>query len=225
MKTCNKCNITINTNQKYCPLCHQILEGKCDSDYLEIYPEYVSSNRTVLPITKKIVGFLTVIAIVILLVVNLSDWNGMFWSLIPIGSIIYFWFLVRYGVFTKQNFAFRLAFLTTLLILLLILIDETTYPANNGWAINYITPFLLTACNLAISVLIWIKRINYRDYIFYLLTIAVISLVPLILYFVKVISIAWPALAAFGTAAFILLFIIFFFPKSIKDEIKKRFHA
>jgi hypothetical protein len=43
--------------------------------------------------------------------------------------------------------------------------------------------------------------------------------------FVKVITEPWPAIMAFALAVSILLFIIFFFPKSIKDEIKKRFHA
>jgi hypothetical protein len=225
MKVCNKCNITISTNQKYCPLCHQRLDGENDEHIVEVYPEYVSFNRTLLPITRKIIGFLTVMAIIIVVTVNIASWNGALWSLIPVGSIVYFWLLVRYGVFAKQNIAFKLAFLTTVLAFLIILIDQFTYPLNNGWAINYVTPFLLMACNLAISVIIWIKRIDYRDHILYLLTIAIISIVPLILYFVNVIKVAWPALSAFGTAIFILMFIIFFFPKSIGDEIKKRFHA
>ncbi len=225
MKTCNKCNITISTNQKYCPLCHQVLEGENNHLKSEIYPEHISMNRQILPITKKIVGFMSVMAIIIVLTVNLATWNGTFWSLVPIGSIVYFFLLVRFGVFSKQNIGFKLVFLTTLLIFLLILIDENSYPENNGWALNYVAPFILLACNLAISVIIWIKRMNYRDYIFYLLTIAVISVVPLILFFVNITTVVWPALAAFGLAIFILTFIIFFFPKSIKDEIKKRFHA
>ncbi len=225
MKTCDKCNITIETDQKYCPLCHQLLSGKNDAKVKELYPEYISDNRTLLPITKKIIAFVTVMAIVVLLVINLSTGTDKMWSLIPIGSTLYFFILVRFGVLSKQNIAMRMVLLTMLLISLLILIEKNTDAITGEWAIDYVTPFLLLACNLAISALIWIKRINYRDYIFYLLTIALLSIVPLILYLVKIITIAWPALAAFGLAVFIILFIIFFFPKSIKDEIKKRFHA
>ncbi|MFA7561759.1 MAG: DUF6320 domain-containing protein, partial [Candidatus Izemoplasmatales bacterium] len=64
-----------------------------------------------------------------------------------------------------------------------------------------------------------------RDYIVYLLMIVIFSIVPLILYALNIVDEPWPALVSFGLALFILLFIIFFFPKSIKDEIKKRFHA
>ncbi len=95
---------------------------------------------------------------------------------------------------------------------------------DKGWALNYVTPLAFLACNLAISFIIWIKRINYREYLIYLLTILVFSLVPIVLLLVNVITEEWPAVASFGAALFILLVIIFFFPKSIKNEIKKRFH-
>lgn len=168
---------------------------------------------------------MTVVSVVILLTVNLVSWDGAFWSLIPIGSILYFWLIVRYGVLSKQNIAFKLALLTTVLVVLMDLIEQ--YYGNPGvedWSLNYVTPFAFLACNLAISVIIWIRRINYRDYIFYLISIIIFSLVPIILALVNVITIKWPAITAFGVAVFILLFIIFFFPKSIKEEIKKRFH-
>jgi hypothetical protein len=57
------------------------------------------------------------------------------------------------------------------------------------------------------------------------LIVIVFSIVPLILAFVNIITIFWPSIAAFALALALLLFIVFFFPKSIKEEIKKRFHA
>lgn len=223
MKTCDKCKIEIETSHQYCPLCHQVLKGDHDDSIPEVYPEFVSERREVLPLTRKILSFIMIISILILGGINLTDKSGTVWSLIPIGAILYTWAIVRFGILSKQNIAFRLAFLTTLLILILNFIDEL-YGGHQGWALNYVTPFALFSCNLAISFIIWIKRINYRDYLFYLISIMIFSLIPLILYLFKVISIAWPSLVAFGLAMFILLFILFFFPKSIKDEIKKRFH-
>lgn len=223
MKQCDKCHISIETNQKYCPLCHQVLSGEGDPSIPEVYPEFISPRRELLPLTKKALLFLTVTSILILMGINLFNYDGSLWSLIPVGAILYFWFVVRFGILSKQNIAFKLAFLTTILIGILNLIDQN-YGENKGWALDYVTPFSLLACNLAISAIIWIKRINYRDYIFYLFTIIVFSLVPLILYFFHVIKESWPSVTAFALAIFIFLFIVFFFPKSIKDEIKKRFH-
>jgi len=225
MKYCDKCHVDVMTNQKYCPLCHQVLKGENEENWVEIYPEFVPTRRELLPLTKKIILFLTTIAIVTLLFINLTNWDGKFWSLIPIGSILYFFAVVRIGLLSRQNIAFKLAILTTVLMIILNLIDQNfTEPLYRGWALNYVTPLSLLACNVAISVIIWIKRINFRDYIFYLLTILVFSLIPIILCLFNVISTVWPSIAALAVAVFILLVIIFFFPKSIKDEIKKRFH-
>jgi hypothetical protein len=225
MKKCDKCNIEIETNQKYCPLCHQVLSGETDPDFIEVYPEYISLTRKILPTTKKAILFLMVLSIVILGLINIFAYDGSYWSLIPIGSILYSWLVLRVGVLSRRNVAFRIAFLTTLLIGLLILIDYRSFPDNNGWSVNYLMPILLFSCNIAISAIIWIRRLNYRDYFFYLLIVIIFSLVPLILVAFDVIVVLWPSLVAFGVAIFILLFLIVFYPKSIKEEIKKRFHA
>ena len=229
MKYCDRCKISINTNNNYCPLCQQVLEGEKNNNLIEKYPDYVSPIRKIYPLTKKIILFATIVSIVILLVINLAtyDENQKLWSLIPIGSIFYFWIIISFGLFSRHNIALRLVLLTALLIGLLILIDELTYDplialTDERWSYDYLMPFLLASCNLAISILMMVKRIDYRDYIIYLLTIVTISLVPIILVFTNVIFVAWPSILAFAIAIFIILF---FFPKSIKDEIKKRFHA
>jgi hypothetical protein len=225
MKHCDKCRVDVDTNLKYCPLCHQLLTGDKVEGKVERYPEFVPLRREILPITKRILMILSVVSIMTLLLINLMDYNGKLWSLIPIGSIFYFWMLVRYGILTKQNMAFRLAFLTTILIAILNFFDlnagDNVY---EGWAINYVTPFALLACNMAISVVILVKRLNYRDYLFYLIAIIVFSLVPLILAAFDVVTIHWPSIVSFTGAVLILLGINFLFPKSIRDEIRKRFH-
>ncbi len=223
MRYCDKCKIEIKTNKPYCPLCQQNLSFEETKTVIEKYPEYVPPTRTLYPLTKKAMMFFTFTSIIILLVINIIDYQGQLWSVIPIGSILFFWFLVSFGILSKHNIAYKLAFLTSLLIGLLVLIDE--YSFQEGWSYNYLLPLLLLSCNLAISVIILVKRIYYRDYIIYLLTILVLSLVPIILVFFGIVTIKWPAVVAFALAVSILLFIIFFFPKSIKDELKKRFHA
>ena len=225
MKKCDKCNIEIETKQLYCPLCHQVLSGETDPSFIEVYPEYVSLTRKILPTVKKTLLLVSILAIVIVALINTLDFNGVYWSLIPIGSTLYFWLLLRVGVLSRRNMAFRIAFLTILLIALLVLIDYRTVPENNGWSFDYLMPLLLFSCNLAIFFIILVRRLNYRDYFFYLLIVIVFSLIPLILVAFDVLTILWPSLVAFGLALFILLFLIVFFPKTIKEELQKRFHA
>lgn len=223
MKYCDKCNVKIKTNHDYCPLCHQTLEGENEEEVIEKYPDYQTNIRGLKSMTKRIMLFVSVTSIVILLIINALTGLENPWSLVPIGSIIYFWLLMTVGIFSRHNIAFKIFVLTITLIFLVYLIDEAS--ASNGWALNYVAPILLLSCNLAISFIIAIRKINYRDYISYLLLIVLFSVAPIILILFGVVDVLWPAIATLGFAIFILLFIIFFFPKSIKEEIKKRFHA
>ncbi|MCF7924666.1 MAG: DUF6320 domain-containing protein [Candidatus Izimaplasma sp.] len=223
MKYCDKCKISIKTNHDYCPLCHQTLEIKVKEEVVEKYPQYETNIRELKSITKRIMLFLSVTSIIILLITNAVTGFENLWSLIPIGSIIYFWLLMTVGIFSRHNIAFRIFILTITLIFLMYLIDESS--GSEGWALDYVAPILLLSCNLAISFIIAIRKINYRDYISYLLLIVFFSIAPIILILFGVVEVLWPAITTLGVAVFILLFIIFFFPKSIKDEIKKRFHA
>lgn len=223
MRYCDKCDIKINTNHEYCPLCHQTLTNISKEEITEKYPRTKSILRENSEMFRKILMFLSVSSIIVLLTINYFTGFSKPWSLIPIFSTVFFWILMIVGVFSKTNIAAKLFFLTILTILFVYMIDELS--ESEGWALDYVAPLLLFSCNLTISFIILIKRMNYRDYISYLLLIAVLSIVPLVLILFNVITVLWPGITSFGLALFILLFIIFFFPKSIKDEINKRFHA
>lgn len=223
MKFCNKCQISIKTNHDYCPLCHQTLDVLKEETVIEKYPTYKGDLRPVRDITKKVILFLTLTSIIILFLINAISGLNQLWSLIPIGSIIFFWLFTTVGIFSKHNIAFKLFFLTIFTISFIYMVDALSQ--SEGWALDYVMPLLLVSCNLAISLIILIRRINYRDYISYLLMIVLFSIIPVVFALLDIIVVTWPTIVAFGAAIFILLLIIFFFPKSIKDEIKKRFHA
>lgn len=223
MKYCDQCHIEISTEHEYCPLCHQVLKGDNKGHVDDLYPSALPPRREVLPLTRKIISFIMLISIMILAIINLLTSPMQWWSLIPIGSILYGWMIVRVGILSKSNIAMKLVFLTAVLIIILNVIDRLV-GEESGWALNYVTPFALIACSVAISMIIWIKRINYRDYYFYLITILFFGIVPFILYLFHVINVLWPSVVSISVVLFILLFIIFFFPKTIKEEMKKRFH-
>jgi len=223
MKYCDKCEIKIQTNHNYCPLCHQTLTVLTEEEVIEKYPKTKSQLREGSKLFRKVLLFISLTSILVLLTINYFTGFNQPWSFIPIGSIVFFWLLMVVGFLSKTNIASKLFFLTILSIFFIYMIDELSQ--SEGWALNYVAPLLLFSCNLTISFIILIKRINYRDYISYLFLIAIFSIAPLILILFDVITVLWPAITSFGLAIFILLFIIFFFPKSIKDEINKRFHA
>lgn len=223
MKYCDKCQISISTNHDYCPLCHQTLETTKEQVITEKYPGFKGKFRPGKNLVKRILWFMSITSTIILLIINFLTGFDQMWSLIPIGGIIFFWIFMTVGIFSKHNIAFKLFVLTMATIGFVYMIDALS--EQEGWALNYVMPLLLFSCNIAISLIILVKRINYRDYISYLLLIVLLSILPIALILLDIITITWPSILSIAFAIFILLFIIFFFPKSIKDEIKKRFHA
>lgn len=223
MKTCSQCGVHVKTVHHHCPLCHHELTGTMPEGCIEAYPPKTVTRRTLLPVTKKVLFTLTSVAIVTLVLINLLAPHETWWSLIPIGSVLYFWLVVRIGVFSRRNVAFRVAVLTIVLIAIVNLID-IFYGGNKGWARHYVTPFILLSADLALGVLLWFKNTDYRDYLLYMLTIILFSLAPLVLYFIGLIDVLWPAVTVFGSALLMLWMITLFFPSAIRDEIKKRLH-
>jgi len=225
MKTCNKCNIVINTNHQYCPLCHQVLFGQADSQLVELYPDRVSLKRNKYSLINRIDLFIMIIGIIIIAMINVIDFTGDYWSLIPIASVFYLWLFLRIGLFSFSNIALRISMLSVLLIILLLVIDYAYTPVDNGWALNYLLPIILFSSNITVTVITWIRQIYYRDYITYLLFLTVLSIVPFILLVLKVITVSWPTIAVFSYAIFVVLYLLLFLPRWIKDELSKRFHA
>jgi hypothetical protein len=225
MKQCNKCNITIDTNHQYCPLCHQALIGEDTPNFIELYPDRMTLNREKYSVIRRVLLFVLIMGILLLAMINYFDFTGDYWAVIPIISVIYLYLFLRIGIFSFSNIALRITFLAVLLIAVLLVIDYQYVPSDNGWALDYLTPFLLLGSSITVAIITWIRHVYYRDYITYLLILMLLSVVPFTLIFFGVITVTWPSIAAFGYALFVLLFLIFFLPRWIKDELSKRFHA
>ncbi|MCK9574408.1 MAG: DUF6320 domain-containing protein [Clostridia bacterium] len=221
MKFCNICKINVNTTKSYCPLCNQTLKGESDS-LPDPFPENIMPVRKIENLNKKILLFSMLFVIISLLIVNLVLYNGVFWCIIPIISVLYAWFIIRLGILSKTNTAFKILVLTTILILLLCLIGIVLNDFK--WVIEYATPFLLVACSFAIGLIVLIKRIEWREYLFYLLSIAILGFAPIVFYYTKLIVVVWPALINALCSALIILGLFLFWSKPLKNEIQKRLH-
>ena len=112
MKTCNKCNITISTDNDYCPLCHQTLSGSVDENHVELYPHMNIKNKNLSPKAQKIILFFTILSIIVLSIINVIHKGSGFWSLIPIGAIVYLWLLIKFVVFTRSSSIVRITTIT-----------------------------------------------------------------------------------------------------------------
>lgn len=223
MKSCNKCNITIDTKHDHCPLCHQTLTGTVKDNHVELYPFDEVHQHSLQPKTQRVILFFTILMIIVLGIVNVLYPEPGFWSLIPLGAIVYLWLLVKFVVFTQSSHTVRITIITLFLSVLLYLINTQTDP-DLLWSLDYVLPSLIIANNTTIFMILTIKKGGLKYGSGRLLLLVTVSLLPLLLFYLNVLSTPIIALVAFGHGLLILLYMLVFYPSVLKELIKRIFH-
>lgn len=232
MKHCKSCHVDIETNRMTCPLCLDNLEEVVSSKphITEYYQGYEEKPKK-LHLLRKIFLFLSLVTIGICVTVNILTYNESLWSLIVIGSILYLWVLIKGTIMSRRNIALRLWIQAIALGILLYFIQLQNNQVQ--WVVPYAIPFIMIATMMAITLLIFIKTMRYRDYMMYLILVATIGCIPIILTWIKKTRflfivqdrfVTWPSICCFGYAIITILGMFIFGDRATKDEFKKRFH-
>lgn len=221
MKTCNKCNIKIDTSYSYCPLCHQTLEGQTKKDHSELFPlddirDHISHK------TQRLIFFFTVFSIIILGTINVLYSSVGFWSLIPIGAIVYLWLLLRYVIFNKTSSIGRIT-LTTFFLTTLLVIINLRY-SKDLWSLDYVFPALMIANNTTIFIILLAKTQGFKYNVFHMLFLVFVSLIPLLFYYIGFVEDPLLSFIAFSHALLILLHLLVFHSSVLKELLKRIFH-
>ena len=104
MKHCNNCNIDVNSDSSFCPLCYNNLETK---DAMESTPLYELCEKKPRSDVKTyfITRLFTLFSLIIIggcLFINFIV-KGKPWSLIVVSSILYLWVLIRHTIMSLRN--------------------------------------------------------------------------------------------------------------------------
>lgn len=231
MKYCRKCSISVNTGSKFCPLCSSELalnkpgkteKGTADSIYVnnEIYPQPDSSKKY--NFVFRLFLFLSVAAVSTCLLVNILYYSGMLWSLVVFGAIQLLWAAIVYPLMVKRNMGHMITVDAISVCILLVIIQTTT--RTQGWSLDYVIPFLFIAATTAISLIIMIRRMKWREYAMYQFIMMVLGLLPVISAVSGLTRTMWPSIfsAFYSFLTFMGMFI--FADKKYKNELIKRFH-
>ena len=223
MKSCNKCNIVIATSHSHCPLCHQTLTGTVEENHVDLYPSDHSHSHQVSPKTQRFILFFAILAIIVLGIINILDPEPGFWSLIPIGAVVYLWLLVKFVVFVRTSNTMRITVITLFLSILLYLINTQTDPVLL-WSLDYVLPSLIIANNTTIFLILAIRKEGLKYNSGRLLLLVTVSLIPLLLSYINVVTDPIMALISFGHGLLILLYMLVFHMNTLKELIKRIFH-
>ena len=120
------------------------------------------------------------------------------------------------------NLASKIVLQTIAAEVLLVMIDHSTGYA--GWSVNYGIPSTLLFADLAVVFLIIVNRLNWQSYFMYQIAITIFSFIPVILWAAGLVTRPLMALITVVVTVAILFVTIKWGDRSVKTELKRRFH-
>lgn len=191
-------------------------------DDLGMYPQIRFDQKRLKTLANTFYGLLFFVAAV-LGVINFATYSGSLWSVIAIGLMAYAALTVKYSFMRHANLASKILLQTVAAEVLLVVLDHSI--GYNGWSVNYGIPSTILFADLAVVFLILVNRMNWQSYFMYQIAITVFSFIPLILWAAGFLTRPPLALITAAVTVIILVVTIVLGDRSVKTELKRRFHV
>ncbi|WP_455714231.1 DUF6320 domain-containing protein [Anaerosporobacter sp.] len=228
MRYCKTCGIHYRTPINSCLFCNNKLEedNVLDEDMKFFYPpmkKEPKAKKTVKKILYFILLFGTISCLGIGLIYKnstqgiISSWSIYVLLSCLLAAIVIHEFSTPSNVFHK----IYLTGLSTLMFLIAIALLGDSY----HWALDYVLPFGLLALNILSTCCIFGSKERLYEYSIYVFSTSILAFIPLLLYFLSIISVGWPALSCCLYAVLTLFGLFFFSTKESKEELKRRLHC
>lgn len=185
-----------------------------------IYPKLINVKKTNIAI--NILLLISVIVAITTVIINRLCTKGFNWSLIVVVSILYIWVTTLYSIKKNVNIASHVLIQTICISALVYLIDLIIGYKN--WSLELAFPIIIGASNITIFVLTIVSHKRFFKYALYQLTIFIISLIPVILYFTGVTKHFLPMTICSGIAVITLVNTIFLCGKDLRQELERQLH-
>jgi len=204
-----------------CPLCRTVLTDIDDETLDDAYPKIEVSVHKYNMI-KRIFMFVSILSAVGSVVTNYLTYNGVIWSAITIAAIIYFWVILTYSIKRNRNIASQIFVQVLCASILTVIMDNAI--GYVGWSVNHVIPEIMILANVAVLILVFVNRMYWHTYVLTQIIIAICGLIPGVLLLCGLIKVPLPTILATVTSIIVLIVMMIFGDKTIKSELKRRFH-
>lgn len=222
MSRCKLCNLEISDRTQICPLCKTVLEGT-DESCENQYPNIRDRTKKMFFWTRVFL-FLAIIIEIIFIYFNYKYFDGVYWSLITGAGLFYIYSFLRLTVANERTgYKTKFIGLILLAVLYVVLIDRVT--GFQGWSVNYALPGGLLILDLVTVVfMIWNRR-NWQSYIMIELMNIALSLIPVVLFLMNIVTEPFVTFLNCIIAVLIFAGTVIIGDKKAIAELKRRFHV
>ena len=221
MKTCKRCKVNIGDDSNMCPLCRTVLTN-IDGEILDKAYPAIEVDPHKYDIIKRTFLFISILSGITTAVTNYLTYTGVIWSAITIAAIIYFWVIMAYSIKRNRNIASQILIQVLCTSILIVIMDNAI--GYIGWSVNHVIPEIIILANISVLILTIVNRMYWHTYVLNQIVIAICGLIPGVLYLCGLIQVPMPTIFATATSFIVLVVTMIFGDKSIKSELKRRFH-
>lgn len=221
MKTCKRCQVKVSDDSCICPLCHTVLTDYDGVKTEMAYPDLFGRTKKYNLMTR-ILLFLSIVGGAAAIVVNYLTYDKVMWSVLTTAVILYYWSAIIHSIRHHVNVASKILVQAVGASILAVVTD---YVLGFGrWSINYVVPSILTLAGLAVLIIILVNRVNFQTYFIYQFIIGVLGFVPFLLFVFGIVDKPLMSIIAIIGSIVSLIGTSIFGEKTVRSELKRRFH-
>lgn len=220
MNHCKKCQVDIADDTSVCPLCENILT-KDEEPQVDSYPNVRSRIKT-MKFIVQLASYVLIVLEGIFLLINHYNPTPMRWSLVTGICILYTIFTLYYSFNRRNGHIRKIYWQAAGAIVMMLVLDAVT--GAMGWSVAYGLPCATMLLNGILVVCMLVNREDWQSYLLVQMFALLLSVVSLILYFVKVTEDPVLPWAAFVLSASIFSFCLIMGNRTAKSELKRRFY-
>lgn len=221
MLYCEFCKVNIRTNHKKCPLCQAALTGS-PNEKTEPFPLIKKEEKNSEAITLKIISFIIFAAIAVTNILNFIIHPDFWWGVYVMAGGFIIWLMLFVAVKKRRNLFKNLIWELIIVSTAIIIWDIST--GFNGWSVDFVLPILILAEILTMIIYIIIKNLSTPDYMIYMLFICMLGIIPGILLLVNCVTVELPSVICFAVSVLLMLALVIFQFRAVRNELKKKFH-
>lgn len=223
MKKCEQCKVNVNTEHNTCPLCFGELvetEGRPSKDLFKPKVEKVVNKHK--EILVKIFLFLSIIAVVASLLVNLLTKPLPLWSLLVVLAIFYCWVLIGHTILSSRSILEKLILQIGTIIGLLFVCEWVS--GESKWMVDYVIPSIAILISVILFILAQALK-GHKGVMSFFIMICMFVIITGLILILNLSTFKLLNIIAIATEGVCLIGIILFSGKALKTELSKKFYV
>jgi|GEM_PF-1001888 len=225
MKHCKYCNVNVDTNESYCPLCYNSLEGESKKQTTEFYLKRTEDDKTQKTnyFLYKLFFLITLAISAIVIFINVLTYKDapIPWSAMVIVCLLYVWILISHTILSKRGIFEKILFQVLGAIAI---VGCANYLSRGHWLGDYVVPSIQLAVTATLLFVSLVTKSKYKIVSPFFLTHILSVVASLVLILTKADSFKLLSEINMMACGVGIIGTLLFGFKILKSDISKKFH-